>query len=59
MREVAVLGVGMTKFGISEKSNIEMFSEAAMEAIMGSNLEPRDMEALFFGNCLGDFEEGQ
>lgn len=59
MREVAVLGVGMTKFGVSEKTNLEMFSEAGMEAITGSNMEPKDMEALFFGNCLGPFEEGQ
>ncbi|NIR13650.1 MAG: propanoyl-CoA acyltransferase, partial [Desulfobacterales bacterium] len=59
MREVAVLGVGMTKFGISEKSNLEMFVEASLEAITKSNLEPKDMQALFFGNCLGDFEEGQ
>jgi len=49
----------MTKFGVSEKTNLEMFAEAGLEAIARSNLEPRDMEALFFGNCLGDFEEGQ
>jgi len=59
MREVAILGVGMTKFGISEKSNLEMFAEAGLEAITRSNVESKDMEALFFGNCLGDFEEGQ
>ncbi|MBI9084678.1 MAG: propanoyl-CoA acyltransferase [Desulfobacterales bacterium] len=59
MREVAIAGVGMTPFGISDRSNIEMFSDAALEAIDRSNLEPGDMEALFFGNCLGDFEEGQ
>lgn len=59
MREVAILGVGMTRFGISEKTNLEMFAEAALEAIAGSNLEPGDMEALYFGNCLAGFEEGQ
>jgi len=59
MRDVVILGVGMTKFGISLKSNLEMFFEAGMTAITQSNLEPKDMEALFFGNCLGDFEEGQ
>ncbi len=59
MREVAILGVAMTKFGVSEKTNLEMFAEAGLEAIAQSNLEPKDMEALFFGNCLGDFEEGQ
>ncbi len=59
MRKVAVAGVGMTKFGISEKSNVEMFAEAAMEAINTSNLKPKDIQALFVGNVLGDFEEGQ
>ncbi|MFH0843881.1 MAG: propanoyl-CoA acyltransferase [Pseudomonadota bacterium] len=59
MREVAILGVGMTKFGISPKSNLEMFVEAAFDAMAQSNLAPKDMQALFFGNCLGEFEEGQ
>jgi len=31
MRQVAVVGVSMTKFGTSEKDQLEMFSEAAME----------------------------
>ena len=59
MRQAAILGVAMTKFGVSEKTNLEMFAEAGLEAIARSNLEPKDMQALFFGNCLGDFEEGQ
>ncbi len=33
MREVVVLGVGMTKFGISELSMKEMFALAALEAL--------------------------
>ncbi|MCL0090773.1 hypothetical protein M1O13_02100 [Dehalococcoidia bacterium] len=59
MREVAVVGVGMTRFGVSQNTNIEMFSEAAMEAINESNLKPKDIEALFLGNVLGTHEEGQ
>lgn len=59
MRKVAVAGVGMIKFGVSEKSQVEMFAEAAMEAINASNLKPKDIQALFVGNVLGDFEEGQ
>jgi acetyl-CoA C-acetyltransferase/acetyl-CoA acyltransferase len=59
MRKVAIAGVGMTPFGISEKTSIEMFSEAALIAIANSNVEPADIQALFFGNCLGGFEEGQ
>lgn len=59
MREVAVVGVGMTKFGPSEKTNVELFSEAAMDAIAESNIKPKDIQALFLGNALGGFEEGQ
>ncbi len=59
MRQVAICGVGMTGFGISEKTNLEMFSEAALDALTSSGLEPADIQALLFGNCLGGFEEGQ
>ncbi|HEX77272.1 MAG TPA: thiolase domain-containing protein [Dehalococcoidia bacterium] len=59
MREVAVVGVGMTKFGRSEKTILEMFSEAALEAIADSNLQVKDIQALFFGTVYGGFAEGQ
>lgn len=60
MRKVAVVGVGETKFsGPQEKTAVEMFAEAASEAITGSNLKPKDVQALFLGNALGDFAEGQ
>jgi acetyl-CoA C-acetyltransferase/acetyl-CoA acyltransferase len=60
MRKVAVVGVGETRFsGPQEKTGIELFAEAATEAITESNLKPRDIKALFIGNALGDFAEGQ
>ena len=59
MREVAVLGVGMTKFGPSSLSLQELFAEAALEAIRESNLTSKDIQALVIGNVLGDFAEGQ
>jgi acetyl-CoA C-acetyltransferase/acetyl-CoA acyltransferase len=60
VRKVAVVGVGQTNFsGAQEKTGVELFSEAAMEAITASNLRPADIEALFVGNALGDFTEGQ
>lgn len=59
MRQVAVVGVGMTKFGVSEKSELEMFSEAAMDALNESNLKPKDIQALFLGNAVGGLTEGQ
>lgn len=60
MRKVAVVGVGETKFsGAQEKTSVELFSEAAMEAITESSLKPKDVQALFVGNALGGFSEGQ
>lgn len=59
MRQVAIAGVGMTKFGKSEKIEIEMAAEAAMEAISASDLKPKDIQALLLGNASGDIEENQ
>jgi acetyl-CoA C-acetyltransferase/acetyl-CoA acyltransferase len=60
MRKVAVVGVGETKFsGPQEKTSVELFAEAATEALSESNLKPKDIQALFVGNALGDFAEGQ
>jgi acetyl-CoA C-acetyltransferase/acetyl-CoA acyltransferase len=50
----------MTKFsGKQGKTAVELFTEAAADAINESNLKPKDIQALFVGNGLGDFEEGQ
>jgi len=60
MKKVAVVGVGETRFsGPQEKTGVELFAEAATEAIAASDLKPRDIKALFVGNVLGDFAEGQ
>ena len=60
MKKVAVVGVGETKFtGPQDKTEVELFAEAATEAIAESNLKPADIKALFVGNALGDFDEGQ
>jgi len=50
----------MTKFsGKQDKTCVELFAEAAMDAINEANLKPKDIQALFLGNVLGDFSEGQ
>ncbi len=60
MRRVAVLGTGHTDFmSNSPKSGLEMMAEASMEAINASNLTPKDIQAIYCGNVLGDFSEGQ
>ena len=59
MKKVAIVGVGETKFsGPQDKTEVELFGEAAMEAINESNLKPKDIKALFVGNVLGDFLSG-
>jgi acetyl-CoA C-acetyltransferase/acetyl-CoA acyltransferase len=60
VKKVAVVGVGSTKFsGPQEKTGVELFAEAATDAIAESYLKPGDIKALFIGNALGDFAEGQ
>ncbi len=60
MRKVAVVGVGLTKFsGPQAKTEVEMFAEAALDALNEANLTPKDVQAMFMGNVLGDFAEGQ
>lgn len=59
MRQVAIAGVGMTKFGKSEKTLIEMGAEAAMDAINGSNLKPKDIQGIFVGCGASVVEENQ
>ncbi len=60
MRRVAVLGGGHNKFCFnSPKTSVEMLSEVAMDAIIESNLKPKDIQAINVGNVLGDFSEGQ
>ena len=60
MRRVAVIGTGHSKFMFnSTKTSVEMLSEASMDAICEAHVKPKDIQAVFVGNVLGDFEEGQ
>ncbi len=60
MKKVAIVGAGMTKFtGKQPRTAVELFGDAATEAIRESGIRPKQIQALFMGNFLGDFEEGQ
>lgn len=59
MRDVAIIGIGHTKFGKSDKTNIELFAEAGQEAIEDANIDRKEIEAVFMGAVLPMFEEGQ
>jgi acetyl-CoA C-acetyltransferase len=51
MREVAILGVGQTKFGeLWDRSFREIGIEAGLEALVDAKLSSADLNALFLGN---------
>ena len=54
MRKVAVIGVGMSKFGeLWEMSFRDIVISAGIEAIEDANLEGREIEAMYIGNMSG------
>jgi acetyl-CoA C-acetyltransferase/acetyl-CoA acyltransferase len=59
MRRVAVIGVGVTKFGKHERTCAELFAEAAAEAIQDAGVSPRAIQALYYGNVVGGEGEHQ
>jgi acetyl-CoA acetyltransferase len=59
MRRVAVIGVGVTKFGKHDRSSAELFAEAAVEALADAELPPSAVQALYYGNVVGGETERQ
>ena len=59
MRRVAVIGVGVTKFGKHDRTSAELFAEAAREAVLDAGIEPRAIQALYYGNVTGGESERQ
>ena len=57
-REVAVVGVGMSRFGIfNDKNSKDLFAEAFSEMLssVDKGADPADIEALYLGNFSNDF----
>ena len=57
-RGVAIVGAGMSKFGMfKEKNSKDLFSEAFNEMIssVDKGVNPKDIEALYLGNFSNDF----
>jgi acetyl-CoA C-acetyltransferase len=59
MRRVAVIGVGMTKFGKHDRTSAELFAEAAGEAIVDADIAPAEIQSLYYGNVTGGEGERQ
>ena len=59
MRRVAVIGVGITRFGKHDRTSTELFAEAAADAIVDAEIAPRAVQALYYGNVTGGETERQ
>ena len=59
MRRVAVIGVGVTKFGKHDRTSAELFAEAGREAIVDAAVTPDAIQALYYGNVTGGEGEKQ
>ena len=59
MRRVAVIGVGITKFGRHDRTSGELFAQAAADAIADAEIDPRAIQALYYGNVTGGEAEHQ
>jgi acetyl-CoA C-acetyltransferase/acetyl-CoA acyltransferase len=59
MRRVAVIGVGVTRFGKHERTCAELFAEAAADAIQDAGVSPRAIQAIYYGNVVGGEGERQ
>ena len=59
MREVAIIGIGGTKFGKHTDSSIrDIAIEACLKAIRDANIKPKDVQIACAGNCA-QWEWGQ
>jgi len=59
MRRVAVIGVGVTKFGLHDRTSAELFAEAAQDALTDAGVPASAVQALYYGNVVGGETEHQ
>ena len=59
MADAAVVGAGMTKFGVHDTTLQELFGEAAFAALEDAGVETGALDALYFGNAMGGQTENE
>jgi acetyl-CoA C-acetyltransferase/acetyl-CoA acyltransferase len=60
MTDPRVAGAGVTKFGsYPERTGRDMFAEAGLAALDQSGVPAEDVEALYYGNFMGELAEHQ
>ncbi len=59
-RRVAIIGIGMTKFGaLGDVTTRELFTEAAYKAMLDAGVTHKDIDGVFVGNLSSDVFEHQ
>lgn len=60
MRDVAIIGIGMTEFGeLWEKSFRDLVAEAGLKAIMDAGIEGEEIDAMYIGGMSSGMFVGQ
>ena len=60
MREVAIMGVGMTPFDkFTERSFKSLGAEASIAALRDAGLQPRNIQVAYVGNAVAGLLFGQ
>ena len=60
MTNVRVAGVGLTHFGSHpERTSRDLFAEAGLAALDDASVDPADVEAVHYGNFMGELSEHQ
>src|SRR5438132_330257 len=59
MRRVAVIGVGVIKFGKHDRTNAELFTQTDTDAILDTSITPSAIQTLYFGNVTTGETERQ
>jgi acetyl-CoA C-acetyltransferase len=54
-----VIGVGVTKFGLHDRTSAELFAEAAQDALTDAGVPATAIQALYYGNVVGGETEHQ
>jgi acetyl-CoA C-acetyltransferase len=57
MRDVCVVGVGITKYGRHDLQARELMTQAAQAAIQDAGIDPQAIQSAFFGNAFGVAEK--
>lgn len=59
MRDVSIIGAGMTNFGKLDNDLLEIATERSIESIKDANLEKEDFDAIYFANMASGFFNNQ